>query len=88
MISEIIEKGWNVVLFIIEKVGVERERIKILSFLEKCNFDIYYVIRLGKIILYNVCVNWLFMFVKYLFKYYLDLVNIEKLMDFRKVVNF
>lgn len=88
MISEIIEKGWNVVLFIIEKVGVEREWIKILSILEKFNFDVYYVIRLGKIILYNVCVNWLLRFVYYLFKYYLDLLNIEKFMDLRKVVNF
>lgn len=86
MINEIIEKGWNVVFFIIEKVGVEKERIKILGFLEKCKLNVYYVLRLGKIILYNVCVNWLLRFVKYLLKNYLELLNIEKVMNFRKVV--
>lgn len=88
MISEIIERGWNVVFFIIEKVGVEKERIMILNFLEKCKLNVYYVLRLGKIILYNVCVNWLVIFVKYLFNYYLDLMKIEKFMDVRKVVKF
>lgn len=88
LINEIIEKGWNVVFFIIEKVGVERERIEILYFLEKCKLNVYYVFRLGKIILYNVCVNWLGKFVKYLLSCYFDLMNIEKLMDLRKVSKF
>lgn len=88
MISEIIERGWNVVFFIIEKVGVEKERIMILKCFEKCKLNVYYVLRLGKIILYNVCVNWLVIFVRFLFNYYLDLLKIEKFMDLRKVVKF
>lgn len=59
MIKDIIEKGWNVVLFIIERVGVENERIEILKMLRNVVifFNVYYVLRFGKIILFNVCVN-------------------------------
>lgn len=87
LISEITEKGWNAALFITEKAGAERERIKILSFLEKRNLDIYHVTRSGKTILYNACVNRSPMLVKHLLKHYPDLVNIEKSMDPRKAAN-
>lgn len=81
LISEITEKGWNAALFNTEKAGAVKERIKILSFLEKCNLDIYHVARSGKTILYNACVNRSPILVKYLLKHYPDLVNIEKSMD-------
>lgn len=87
LISEITEKGWNAALFITEKAGAERERIKILSFLEKRNLDIYHVTRSGKTILYNACVNRSPMLVKHLLKHYPDLVNIEKSMNPRKAAN-
>lgn len=87
LINEITEKGWNAALFITEKAGAERERIKILSFLEKRNLNIYHVTRSGKTILYNACVNRSPMLVKYLLKHYPDLVNIEKSMDPRKAAS-
>lgn len=87
MISEITEKGWNAALFITEKAGAERERIKILSILEKLNLDVYHVTRSGKTILYNACVNRSPRLVHYLLKHYPDLLNIEKSMDPRKAAN-
>lgn len=87
LINEITEKGWNAALFITEKAGAERERIKILNFLEKRNLNIYHVTRSGKTILYNACVNRSPMLVKYLLKHFPDLVNIEKSMDPRKTAN-
>lgn len=87
LISEITEKGWNAALFITEKAGAERERIKILSFLEKRNLDVYHVTRSGKTILYNACVNRSPILVKYLLKHYPDLVHIDKSMDPKKAAN-
>lgn len=57
MVKEIIEKGWNVVFFIIDKVDVEEERIKILKYFIDYGFDVYSVLKLGKIIFVNVCKN-------------------------------
>lgn len=57
LVFEFIEKGWNVVLFLIERVGDELKWIEILKFFDKYGLDVYYVLRVGKIILYNVCVN-------------------------------
>lgn len=51
LINEITEKGWNAALFITEKAGAERERIKILHFLEKRELNVYHVTRSGKTIL-------------------------------------
>lgn len=87
LINEITEKGWNAALFITEKAGAERERIKILNFLERRNLNVYHVTRSGKTILYNACVNRSPMLVNYLLQHYPDLVNIEKSMDPRKAAN-
>lgn len=57
LVFEFIEKGWNVVLFLIERVENELKWIEILKFFDKYGLDVYYVLRVGKIILYNVCVN-------------------------------
>lgn len=54
MVKEIIEKGWNVVFFIINKVDVEEERIKILKYFFFYGFDVYNVLKLGKIVFVNV----------------------------------
>lgn len=84
MINEITEKGWNAALFITEKAGAEKERIKILGFLEKRKLNVYHVSRSGKTILYNACVNRSPRLVKYLLKNYPELLNIEKAMNPRK----
>lgn len=57
MVKEIIEKGWNVVFFIIDKVDVEEERIKILKYFFDYGFDVYCVLKFGKIVFVNVCKN-------------------------------
>lgn len=57
MVKEIIEKGWNVVFFIIDKVDVEEERIKILKYFFFYGFDVYNVLKLGKIVFVNVRKN-------------------------------
>lgn len=57
MVKEIIEKGWNVVFFIINKVDVEEERIKILKYFFFYGFDVYNVLKLGKIVFVNVRKN-------------------------------
>lgn len=54
MVKEIIEKGWNVVFFIIDKVDVEEERIKILKYFIDYGFDVYNVLKFGKIVFVNV----------------------------------
>lgn len=84
MISEITEKGWNAALFITEKAGAEKERIKILVLLEKRKLNVYHVSRSGKTILYNACVNRSPELVKYLLKNYPELLNIEKALNPRK----
>lgn len=81
LINEITEKGWNAALFITEKAGAEKERVKILKFLEKHKLNVFHVSRSGKTILYNACVNRSKQLVQYLLKYYPDLLNIEKSMD-------
>lgn len=50
-------------------------------------FNVYYVLRFGKIILFNVCVNRFFKLVQYLLEIFLGLLEIEKLMDLIEVVN-
>lgn len=84
LINEISEKGWNAALFITEKAGAEKERIKILNFLVQRKLNVYHVSRSGKTILYNACVNRSSKLVKHLLKYYPDLLDIEKSMDPRQ----
>lgn len=57
MVKEIIEKGLNVVFFIINKVDVEGERIKILKYFIDYGFDVYNVLKFGKIVFVNVWNN-------------------------------
>lgn len=57
MVKEIIEKGWNVVFFIIDKVDVEGERIKILKYFFDYGFDVYNVLKFGKIVFVNAWKN-------------------------------
>ena len=84
LINEISEKGWNAALFITEKAGAEKERIKILNFLVQRKLNVYHVSRSGKTTLYNACVNRSSKLVKHLLKYYPDLLDIEKSMDPRQ----
>lgn len=84
LINGISEKGWNAALFITEKAGAEKERIKILNFLVKRRLNVYHVSRSGKTILYNACVNRSPKLVKHLLKHYPDLLDIEKSMDPRQ----
>lgn len=66
------------------KSRAERERIKILHFLEKRKLNVYHVNRSGKTILYNACANRSGKLVNYLLSRYPDLLNIKKSMDPRK----
>lgn len=84
LINEISEKGWNAALFITEKAGAEKERIKILNILVQRRLNVYHVSRSGKTILYNACVNRSPRLVKHLLKHYPDLLDIEKSMDPRQ----
>lgn len=52
--------------------------------MEKREWNVYHVTRLGKTILYNACANRSGKLVKYLLSRYPELLNIEKSMDPRK----
>lgn len=84
LINEITERGWNAALFITEKSGAEKDRVACLLHLQKRNLNVYHVTRSGKTILYNACVNRSTSMVKFLLKYYPDLLQIEKSMNPRK----
>lgn len=84
LINKTTERGWNAALFITEKSGAEKDRVACLLYLQKRNLNVYHVTRSGKTILYNACVNRSTSMVKFLLKYYPDLLQIEKSMNPRK----
>lgn len=87
LINQITERGWNTALFIAERSGGEKERIKILKYLSRRNLDIFHVSRSGKTILFNACANQSIEMIKYLLDTYPDLLNIEKAMDPKEAVD-
>lgn len=87
LINQITERGWNAALFVAEKSGAEKERIKILKHLVRCKLDVYHVSRSGKTILFNACANQSIEMVKYLLDTYPDLLNIEKAMNPKETVD-
>lgn len=87
LINQITERGWNAALFVAEKSGAEKERIKILKHLVRYKLDVYHVSRSGKTILFNACANQSIEMVKYLLDTYPDLLNIEKAMNPKETVD-
>lgn len=87
LIKQITERGWNAALFIAERSGAEKERIKILKHLARLELDVYHVSRSGKTILFNACANQSIELVKYLLNTYPDLLNIEKAMNPKEAVD-
>lgn len=87
LIEQITERGWNAALFIAERSGAEKERIKILKHLALRKLDVYHVSRSGKTILFNACANQSIEMVKYLLNTYPDLLNIEKALNPKEAVD-